>query len=53
MFALDSTQSDLPGMLNKPAGKTVNAYLCRGVTCLAPIADVEALLANLEAGPAA
>jgi uncharacterized protein YyaL (SSP411 family) len=53
LFALDSTQSDLPGVLNKPAGETVNAYLCRGVTCLAPIADVEALLASLEAGPAA
>ena len=53
MFALDSTQFDLPGVLNKPAGDTVNAYLCRGVTCLAPIADVEALAANLEAGPAA
>jgi uncharacterized protein YyaL (SSP411 family) len=53
MFALDSTQSDLPGMLNKPAGDTVNAYLCRGVTCLAPIADVETLAANLQAGPAA
>ena len=53
MFALDSTQFDLPGVLNKPAGDTVNAYLCRGVTCLAPIADVEALAANLEASPAA
>ncbi len=53
IFALDSTRSDLPGVLDKPAGKTVNAYLCRGVTCLAPIADVETLAANLEAGPAA
>ena len=52
MVALDSGLSDLPGVLNKPAGKTVNAYLCRGVTCLAPIADVDALLAILEAGPA-
>ena len=53
LFSLDSTLSDLPGVLNKPAGKTVNAYLCRGVTCLAPIANVEALVAHLEAGPAA
>jgi uncharacterized protein YyaL (SSP411 family) len=53
LFALDSTLCDLPGVLNKPAGETVNAYLCRGVTCLAPIANIEALIAHLEAGPAA
>ncbi len=53
LFALDSTLSDLPGVLNKPAGKTVNAYLCRGVTWLASITNVEALIVHLEAGPAA
>jgi uncharacterized protein YyaL (SSP411 family) len=48
-FAIESTHSDLTGMFDKPAGNTVNAYLCRGVTCLPPIADVETLTANLEA----
>jgi uncharacterized protein YyaL (SSP411 family) len=48
-FALDPTQSGLPGVLNKPAGNTVNAYLCRGVSCLAPITDIDALAAQLEA----
>jgi uncharacterized protein YyaL (SSP411 family) len=52
-FALDPTQAGLPGVLNKPSGKTVNAYLCRSVNCLAPIADIDALSAILEAGPAA
>jgi len=51
-FALDSAQPGLPGLLDKPAGKTVNAYLCRGVNCLAPIADIDALSASLEARPA-
>jgi len=48
--AVDSASSGLPGVLNKPVGATVNAYLCRGVICLAPIGDVQALLANLETG---
>ncbi len=48
--AVDSASSGLPGVLNKPVGASVNAYLCRGVICLAPIADVQALLANLETG---
>ncbi|MBI3528622.1 MAG: thioredoxin domain-containing protein [Betaproteobacteria bacterium] len=49
-LAVDSASSDLPGVLNKPVGATVNAYLCRGVICLAPVGDVQALLANLETG---
>jgi len=36
--------------LNKPVDAAVNAYLCRGVICLAPIGDVQALLAELETG---
>jgi uncharacterized protein len=49
-LAVDSASSGLPGVLNKPVGATVNAYLCRGVSCLAPITDVPALLAELETG---
>jgi uncharacterized protein YyaL (SSP411 family) len=49
-LAIDPAPSDLPGVLNKPVGATVNAYLCRGVICLAPIGDIQALLANLETG---
>ena len=49
-LAVDPAASGLPEMLNKPAGAPVNAYLCRGVICLAPIGDIQALLANLETG---
>jgi hypothetical protein len=49
-LALDSASSALPGVLNKPVDAAVNAYLCRGVICLAPIGDVQALLAELETG---
>ena len=49
-LAIDSASSGLPGVLNKPVAGAVNAFLCRGVICLAPIGDVQALLANLEAG---
>jgi len=49
-LAVDSASSGLPGVLNKPVAGAVNAYLCRGVVCLAPIGDIQALLANLESG---
>jgi hypothetical protein len=49
-LVIDQAPTDLPGVLNKPVGATVNAYLCRGVICLAPIADMQALLAILETG---
>ena len=34
---------DLPPVLDKPVAGAVNAWLCRGVTCLPPIDSVEAL----------
>jgi hypothetical protein len=49
-LAIDPANSDLPGVLNKPVGATVNAYLCRGVICMAPSGDIQALLASLETG---
>ena len=49
-LAVDSANSGLPGALNKPAKAAVNAYVCRGVSCLAPIEDIRDLLANLDAG---
>jgi hypothetical protein len=45
----------LPPLLDKPAPATgASAYLCRGVTCLAPVnglAELQALLAQPAAGP--
>jgi uncharacterized protein YyaL (SSP411 family) len=35
---LDSVDG-LPGAIAKPVGERVNAYVCEGVTCLAPIDD--------------
>ena len=38
----------LPPPLAKPAADAVNAWLCRGVTCLAPIDSVDELRETLE-----
>jgi uncharacterized protein YyaL (SSP411 family) len=50
-LALDSAVKAPPGVLDKPAGKTVNAYICRGVSCLAPVRNLDELLGNLRSGP--
>jgi hypothetical protein len=50
-LALDSAAQALPGPLDKPAGAAVNAYLCRGVNCLAPVRDLDELLGNLRSRP--
>jgi uncharacterized protein len=52
-IALDSTQSGLPGALDKPASPAVNAYLCRGVNWLGLLVEFDSLAANLEACPPA
>ena len=44
-----SRKSNLtPFPLAKPAGESVNAWVCEGVTCLAPIAQLEALRETLK-----
>jgi len=50
-LALDSAAQALPGPLDKPAGAAVNAYLCRGVNCLAPVRDLDQLLGDLRSRP--
>jgi len=50
-LTLDSAAQALPDTLDKPAGAAVNAYLCRGVNCLAPVRDIEELLGNLRSRP--
>jgi uncharacterized protein YyaL (SSP411 family) len=49
VLALPVGAGGLPAVLDKPAGDTVNAWVCRGVTCLPPIADCAALLRVLTA----
>ena len=43
---------DLPTILDKPAGVgRVNAWVCRGVTCLTPVSEVSDLLERLREPP--
>jgi hypothetical protein len=51
LFVASGT-GDLPPVLDKPAGDRVNAWVCSGVDCLAPIDDA-AQLERVLAAPAA
>ena len=44
VVAVDPTEPNLPSGLDKPVRPGVNAWVCRGVNCLAPIGDLEGLL---------
>jgi len=44
VLGLDSAEPALPPALDKPVRPGVNAWLCRGVKCLAPIGELDALL---------
>ncbi|MBK8120423.1 MAG: thioredoxin domain-containing protein [Sulfuritalea sp.] len=44
VLALPNGIEDLPGTLAKPESDHVNAWLCRGVTCLAPTANLNDLI---------
>ena len=45
------SEGPLPPALDKPAGpQAVNAYVCRGVTCLEPVATLDALRGLLDGG---
>jgi uncharacterized protein YyaL (SSP411 family) len=51
VLGIDGVTHDLPAALDKPAAAgRVNAYVCRGVTCLEPVSRIEALREVL--GPA-
>jgi hypothetical protein len=39
VLPLGSTSSVLPPTIDKPVGETVNAWVCSGVSCLAPIGE--------------
>jgi uncharacterized protein YyaL (SSP411 family) len=43
VLAIPAGLPGLPPVLDKPARHTVNAWLCRGVTCLPPIESIDAL----------
>jgi uncharacterized protein YyaL (SSP411 family) len=40
MLGVPTDVSGLPGILDKAAGSPVNAWVCRGVSCLPPISDL-------------
>ncbi len=48
VLALNSALNGLPPALDKPVSDAVNAFVCEGVTCLAPINDISALWAVLD-----
>jgi len=51
LVAIDAAEAGLPPGLDKPAAPgRVNAYVCRGVTCLAPVSEIGALRKVLETG---
>ena len=52
VIAIPAGMAGLPAALDKPAGAAVNAWVCRGVTCLAPITDCATLAAVLTAAAA-
>ena len=44
LVAIDGAEGGLPAGLDKPAAPgRVNAYVCRGVTCLEPVSEMAAL----------
>ena len=47
VVAIPPEAQSLPAVLDKPASDRVNAWVCEGATCLAPVADLDALLAAL------
>ncbi len=48
VIAAGTELRDLPPVLAKPAGAEVNAWVCEGVTCLAPIDRLEDLLEQVS-----
>jgi uncharacterized protein YyaL (SSP411 family) len=52
-MALPNSLTGLPAVLDKPSGTQVNAWVCSGVTCLAPVArwqDLERILSEPALG---
>jgi uncharacterized protein YyaL (SSP411 family) len=44
VIAIDGEATGLPPVLAKPAGSRVNAWVCEGTSCLAPIDRLEHLV---------
>jgi len=48
VLALGSELENLPSVLAKPAGGEVSAWVCEGVTCLAPIDRLDPLIEQVS-----
>jgi uncharacterized protein YyaL (SSP411 family) len=48
VVAIDTESRDLPPVLAKPSAGRVNAWVCEGVTCLAPIDRLENLIERVS-----
>ncbi len=44
VLSLPSALAGLPPILDKPSAEAVNAWVCQGVNCLSPLADLAALM---------
>ena len=49
-IAIPAAARNLPDTLAKPVGATVNAWICRGATCLPPVAELSAVEGALAEG---
>jgi hypothetical protein len=49
VVAVPAGLAGLPPALDKPVRPGVNAWVCRGVNCLAPIAELAGLARELQA----
>ena len=47
VLLIDTDEKGLPATLDKPSRSGVNAWVCRGVNCLAPISELSALMSEL------
>ena len=50
VLAMPAGTQNLTEILDKPVHDAVNAWVCRGVTCLSPIKDLQELLETCQSG---
>ena len=50
ILAIPAGTQKLTEILDKPVHDAVNAWVCRGVTCLSPIKDLQELLETCQSG---
>lgn len=48
VLPIGNGSAPLPAAVDRPATRDVNAYVCQGVSCLAPVADIEKLQESLK-----